>query len=692
MFCKLAWKNVTQSIRDYTVYFLTIAFGVCLFYAFNSMDTQAAMIQLSNSQSDILLSLVQMLGVVSVFVAVVLGFLVVYANRFLMKRRKKELGIYLLLGMPKSRVSRIMIFETLLIGMFALAVGLLIGVFLAQGMSVLTARLFETNLKAFYFAFSTDAFIKSIIYFGVIFLTVMVFNTITVSRFKLIDLLTAARKNEQAKMRNLTVSVIAFLLSVACLGVAYYLIFQNGLRSFDERFTASIVLGCIGTLLFFFSLSGFLLRVIQTSKKLYYRNLNMFILRQINSRINTAFVSMTVICLLLFLAISALSVGMGVTNAMTVDIEKTVPVSISMFEYPETGAPSPDMTEELKADGFDLDAQASRYEQIDIYDLQIAFSTFLLDGSPMSDSIRSALEKEGMGFYSVEAMAPAGYYCIEAISVSDYNKMMEMQGRAPISLGEDEFAIFSNLEDVKPLFDYFLQNGGPVTVGGRQLTAGIKESLVSAVYNDVSVNNLATLIVPDSVADILRQDKNLFHQTVLNLNFRSGVTDDSFDEALNAVYGENYEDYPFLYYTTRQSVFDSSVGGKTMISYIVLYLSIVFLITSAAVLALQQLSEASDNIERYRLLRKLGTDSKMVYRSLFIQIAISFILPLILAMVHSCVAISVVGNTANLVGGFDIMSMSLFTAAVFLVVYGGYFFATYLGSRNMIRVKSRKMN
>lgn len=299
----------------------------------------------------------------------------------------------------------------------------------------------------------------------------------------------------------------------------------------------------------------------------------------------------------------------------------------------------------------------------------------------MADSIRSAMGQEGAAYYSVEAM-----------SVSDYNKMMEMQGRDPISLGEDEFAIFSNLEDVKPLFDYFLQNSGPITIENRQITAGIRETQISSVCNDSTANNLATLIVPDSVADTLRQDKNLFHRTVLNLNFRSGVTDDSFDEALNAVYGENYEDYPFLHYTTRQSVFDSSVGGKTMISYIVLYLSIVFLITSAAVLALQQLSEASDNIERYRLLRKLGTDSKMVYRSLFIQIAISFILPLVLAVVHSCVAISVVGNTANLVGGFDIMSMSLFTAAVFLVVYGGYFFATYLGSRNMIRVKSRKMD
>jgi putative ABC transport system permease protein len=124
MFYKLAVKNVTKSMKDYTVYFLTLMFGVCLFYMFNSIDSQTAMLKLSSSQQQAVKALTQIIGYVSVFISVVLGFLIVYANGFLMKRRKKELGVYMTLGMPKGKISIIIIVETLLIGLISLAVGL----------------------------------------------------------------------------------------------------------------------------------------------------------------------------------------------------------------------------------------------------------------------------------------------------------------------------------------------------------------------------------------------------------------------------------------------------------------------------------------------------------------------------------------------------------------------------------------
>ena len=154
MLCKLAFRNVTRSIRDFTVYFLTLAFGVCLFYVFNSIDAQQAMIALSDSQKFYVAQMTEIMAYVSVFVAVVFGLLVVYANRFLMKRRKRELGMYLLLGMERSGISRILIAETFLIGLFALAAGLTAGVFLSQIVSVFTARLFEADLTSFHFILS----------------------------------------------------------------------------------------------------------------------------------------------------------------------------------------------------------------------------------------------------------------------------------------------------------------------------------------------------------------------------------------------------------------------------------------------------------------------------------------------------------------------------------------------------------
>ncbi len=331
MFSNLAVKNVKKSIKDYLIYFLTMTFGVCLFYMFNSIDSQTSMMQLSTAQCNYIDALIKLIDSLSVFISVILGLLIVYANQFLIRRRKKELGIYMTLGMNKSKISMMIVFETLIIGVFALVVGLLLGVFASQGLSVLTAKMFKAALTNFYFIFSVNAFYKTLVYFGIIFLVVMAFNTISISRLKLIDLINAQRKNEDIKIRSLYLSVFIFIISVCCLGTAYYLIIKNGMFEYNLEFAGSIILGSIGTLLFFFSLSGFLLRVVQSNKKLYYKKLNMFVLRQINSKINTTFVSMSVICIMLLLTIGALSSGMSLSSVLSQDLDKKTPYDVSFI-------------------------------------------------------------------------------------------------------------------------------------------------------------------------------------------------------------------------------------------------------------------------------------------------------------------------------------------------------------------------
>ena len=116
------FSNVKKSIRDYTIYFLTLTFGICLFYMFNSVQAQQAVLKLNASQKSMMHLMSVIINGISVFVAIILGFLIVYANQFLMKRRHKEMGIYLLLGMEKRQVSKILLIETLLIGVLALIV------------------------------------------------------------------------------------------------------------------------------------------------------------------------------------------------------------------------------------------------------------------------------------------------------------------------------------------------------------------------------------------------------------------------------------------------------------------------------------------------------------------------------------------------------------------------------------------
>ncbi|MDF2631614.1 MAG: putative transporter [Caproiciproducens sp.] len=674
MFFKLALKNVTKSIKDYTIYFLTMTFGVCLFYMFNSIDSQTAMMQLSAVQSESIKMLSQSIAYVSIFISVILGFLIVYANQFLIKRRKKELGIYMTLGMEKGKISRIVILETFLIGVFSLAVGLLVGIFASQGLSVLTAKMFEVNLKAFQFTFSIQAFYKTLLYFSIIFLIVMIFNAVSISKLKLIDLLTAGKKNESLKIKRLWISVVLFLVSIACLGAAYYFITKNGMMGIDNEFTAAIALGSIGTLLFFLSLSGFLLRVVQTNKRLYYKNMNMFVLRQINSKINTTFVSMSVICIMLLITIGTLSTGMGLADVLTKTMNSSTPYDVSFsYNHQKDDAKKQvnDIAQKMKADKIDLDKYAKDYAQINAYTSNVQYGDLYSNDS---------LFPQGFGDVTRIKKLP-----VAVVSLTDYNNVVRMQGKPTLELKDNEFAVNCNFSQILPLMDDFLKTKAKVTLSGKELTCTQKAPTQISFSTTMSEQDTGTLIVPDALTNGLK-----IEQETLNVNYKTGVNEQEFFQQLETVYNKadmksEKIDRPYDMEQSKMKMHEQGAGLKTMVSYLAIYIGLVFLITSAAVLALQQLSEASDNAERYGLLKKLGAEESMVNHALFSQIAIYFFLPLSLAIIHSIVGIKVANNVVSLLGGLDILGNTIFTAAIFLVIYGGYFLATYFGSKSMIR-------
>lgn len=664
MFSKLAFKNVTKSMKDYTVYFLTLMFGVCLFYMFNSIDAQTAMLTISKSQYDILKTLTQVISYVSVFISVILGFLVVYANGFLMKRRKKELGVYMTLGMPKSKISAIMILETFLIGLFSLAVGLVAGIFLSQGMSVVTAKLFEANLTRFMFTFSQSAFWKTLVYFGVMFFVVILFNTVSVSRLKLIDLLSAGHKNQKLHISRLWMSVVIFIVSVGCLAAAYVLIEKNGMVRITPQFAASLILGVIGTVLFFLSLSGFLLRVIQSNKKLYFKDLNMFVLRQFNSKINTTFVSVSVICLMLLVTIGTLSTGMGVSNALSKDLKTACPYDASILSVAKgKDAKATNIEKPLQNAGFNLSRWSENYAEISEFDSGIALNTFLTNQN----------WPDILGDYSDKA----GKIPVNAVKLSAYNNLMKMQGKQTVSLKEGQYALNCNYSNLISAYNDCLKQGKTITINGKTLKPLMPVVLSECFSDSGSASDVGTLILPDS-SFAGKQPV----ETILNLNYKAGVKDSEFVSALKAATAYAYDAL-----TTKADVYQSAGGYKLLVSYLALYIGLVFLIAAAAILALQQLSESSDNAERYGLLRKLGVEEKMVNHALFTQIALYFLLPLSLAIVHCIVGIDVANRVIRLMGAMDILSSIVMTVAIFLVVYGAYFLATYFGSKSMIRQK-----
>ncbi|HIT52326.1 MAG TPA: ABC transporter permease [Candidatus Fimivicinus intestinavium] len=669
MFYKLALKNVKKSLSDYVIYFMTLSFGVCLFYVFNAVENQQTMLLLSEQQHALLQTGTAMLGYLSVFISFVLAGLILYANNFLIKRRKRELGLYMTLGMDRGKISRILTAETFLIGLASLGTGLLAGIAASQGMSILTAKLMNVPLKMFAFTFSKDSLLKTVLYFGVIFLIVMLFNIRTVSKYALIDLIHSERQNETLRIKRLWVCVVIFLLSVACLGTAYYLIIDNGLFMLDNEFFASLILGSIGTVLFFLSLSGFLLRIAKGSKRLYYKGLNMFVLRQLNSKINTNFLSMSIICIMLLITIGTFSCGLGAVDVMADQTDTYAPYDLTLRSQSSKNGPQ-DIEADLKAHGFHFAEQFSAYTQVWLY------NTGDLNWAPLYDFARNSSVSDT--FLTDEDAT----HTIPLIRLSDYNRLLSLLGQAPISLAADEYAAVCNVKDMRELLELYMQQGQGFTINGTVLRPAKLELQTTPLQNTTIAMETGTLIVPDAVTEGCELMISL-----LNANFtRPGEAGDTaFRQEISALYGEGEDAVrPYTSIFSHYDLYMESGGTKLMISYFVIYVGVVFLITCAAILALQQLSESSDNLERYRLLRRLGTPGKLIDRALFTQILAYFMLPLGLAIIHSVVGVYVVNNAIAQFGNLNALPNILMAAILFLVIYGGYFLATFLGSRKMI--------
>ena len=551
-------------------------------------------------------------SIFSAFVSVVLACLVLYANTFLMKRRKRELGTYFLLGLPAGRVSLLLVLETLLIGLMALATGLVLGVLLAQGLGLLTIAMFSAYPAGEQFALvlSVKAIGKTVLYFGVIFLVVMILTGVSVSRAKLIDLMQGARKNEEMKERPLWTSVLTFLAGVALLVVAYAMLLIRGMLYIDPLFFLMLALGTLGTLLFFRSLSGFLLRVVKGHKKLYYRGLNMFVLRQFNSRIHTTYLSMTVICLLLLLAIGVTACCVGLNDTIEQNTSSAAPYDVTIQNYSGDTTVA-DLPARLAESGFD---PALLGEQ---HDFLFYYNDPAVTGIPADDA------------YAV-------------VLLSDYNALMALQG------------------------------GQALTGDGLPL---VTDQAIVTGYSGMN----RYLVAPDSWAEALQVRRQVFCA-----NYR-GDKQTAEDALAAACSSPAFSDGLTLSLDTRIGIYTENMGSKILVLFMGLYLGMVFLLTAAAVLALQQLSQAADNVPRYQILSRLGVPERMRDRSVLTQVALSFFLPLALAVVHSIVGMTAANAVISVVGRVDSVRSSLVTAGFLVLIYGAYFLATCFGARRIVK-------
>lgn len=719
MLCKLAWGNVRRAGKDYLVYLLTLTLAVTVFYAFNTISVQADLVLEEEGMPELLGSI--MLGL-TVFLAVVMGFLMVYANNFIMKRRKKEFGLYQVLGMSRGQVSRVMAMETAIVSGGALALGIVLGVGFSQVMTFFTASLFKTQIRDFHFFFSPQAFFTTVGCLVAIFLVTLVFNLGVVRRAKIIDLMSAGRKNEAIKTRNPIVSAAIFILGTVLIGIAYFRLLRDGLpvdsapSEIDaamNQFMLTTGIVVAGTILFFFGLSGFLLKALQGARSLYWHGLNMFTVRQLSAKVNTVSFSMAIISMILFLAITSVTGGMSIASVMNTSVERSTIADYSRVVMylgenvvndptytahpPRRLATEPVDIMELSRSNvidkgtseersFDLAGILGSHVQVETYDSQpIGTELPLVSLNDLAAAVDMPMPK-GTNSSNASMMG------LMVMKESDYNRYLDFRGKEHVDLGDDGYLITSDMgESVNKIYNADMREGVEVELGGRTLRPVVDhvDEAASSFFNSSMGSNSGTIVVPDELVDA--SGLPLYASYFLG-DYREGLTydetegyvrqDRSWDQILNA---DGSESAIWGLEATRAQSYESTNSMNGLISYLAIYIGFVLVVACAAILTIQQLSGVADSGKNCRILSELGTSNREIMRSVLVQQTIFFVFPLLMGVAHSLVALRVVIDVVALFGGMSIGGTVGVTCAIFMLCYGGYFAVTYVMSKGIVQ-------
>ncbi len=724
MLCKLAWGNVRRAGRDYLVYLLTLTLGVTVFYAFNTVSMQ---VDIAGIDEEGLAQVMgSMLGYLTYFLAGVMAFLMVYANNFIMKRRKKEFGLYQVLGMGRGRVATIMALETVIVSVGAFVAGIVLGVGLSQLMTFFTASLFKTQIADFHFFFSVHAFNLTLACMLVMFVLTLLLNLRAVRRTKLIELMGAERRNESIKTRNPWIAIAIFTVGVLLVGVAYYRLLRDGfpLTATDtkpqeamKQFGITTAMVTVGTFALFWGLSGMLIKLLQSLRSVYWRGLNMFTVRQLAAKVNTVCFSMGVIAMILFLAITSVTCGMSIANVMNENLERYNPVDVSqtyVYYTPETLDYYKEYVNPSEADRMVLaDATVDLYtawhgerksadnndetgKKVNIADVagehvQIdSYLSYTLGGSDPSVTAGEMCKAMGEKLPKALEGSNADDMGLFVTPASQYNKLRQMMGEEPVSIGRDQYLLTCDMGgELGDLYTKYMAGGHTLSLGGHELKPATDRSDgdTAAIANSGLGSNPGTVVVAD---ELLSQLNLQPYSSNLLVNYKQGMDVAEADELIKYTMLDNLlvdgeKPGSWGVFMTRSELYTQAAQMNGMISYLAIYIGFVLVVACAAILSIQQLSNVADGSRSYRVLAQIGCDDRQIRHSVMAQQAVFFLFPLAVGLAHSFVALKVIIELVSTFGNMSIGGTVGLTCAIFLAAYGGYFLVTYLMSTGMVQ-------
>ena len=308
----------------------------------------------------------------------------------------------------------------------------------------------------------------------------------------------------------------------------------------------------------------------------------------------------------------------------------------------------------------------------------IEVNTYATPDLTMNDTLGSRLDsiRTQFPFLAYDTKEPI-------MKISDYNEVAKFYGIEEYSLKDDEYMIVADFDSMIKIRDIALKSGEEINVFGHTLKP--KYDTCQDGFLEMSSNHINTgiILVPDDIVD---EDYLIQNHLLGNYKTSDKKEIEQIENDINALdEDKRANSYLLPSGSTKLAIKEATVGLSAMVTFIGLYLGIIFLISSAAILGLKELSESSDNKERFLILRKIGTDEKMINKALFRQIAIFFMLPLILALIHSIFGIKFAVQVLEVFGTEELLPSIIATAFILVVIYGGYFLITYYCSKNIIK-------
>lgn len=739
MFIKIAFGNVRRSLRDFSIYFVTLSLSIMMFYSFNTLLSQGFYTDLSPDMGRIYQLMQNFIQALSVLIAIIVMFLVVSSNLFFMKRRRREFATYILLGMKKMHLALIILIENVMCAVVSLIVGLGLGILVSQFTSPYISSLFDFPPDMFTFSISQEALLFTTELFCVIFAVSSLITALCISRVRLAILFKSSLVSDRFKLRNPYVLFALFVVSLVCIGYSYSLLkFWLSTHADSSVFAQATLFVTLGTALFFFSLSGFIVVITKSIKPLYLRGLNCYVVRQFAKSVNSAWASLTLVCATVFVALCGLSLGFAVVSSIDgqlKDIDTSrVMVMADIVDNDKLsageGALAADSTSAADYDiaryvsthvdhwndyvaytaGFRFystlgkefensdakDAAKTLFKQIIAHHSETAAPTV----RPAHNTDASAQNQSEHGFSVFSAPADnsdninaesgaipsdlKGYGSILYLKASEVNALLQYLGKPTVSLASDQVALLALIEPSYKALMPYVTGDIPVEVGGRKLT--LTTLLGGNDYKGIFAGYAMALVVPDSFID---NTSKLYACNALGfLKDTSRTAQQNFIRDVlgtsqhPATWANNIQKpwKKISIMNTYQIVVMGSVL-KGIGSFMAIYLGLILLVAAACLLAIQQLTQALDTRQDYTKLLQLGATTGMASRALFAQVCFYFLVPAALALVHALqfiIAIKVEIGSLSQAGG--ILAQIL---AVILVGYIGYFIICYIISRSI---------